>query len=91
MEKLVIDGGHGLYTAGKRAPRALDPRETREWILNDRIVRYTMEILEDYEDLQILRVDDPTGEIDVPLPERTKLANNWKADLYLSVHANAFQ
>lgn len=89
-KKLVIEAGHGLYTAGKRIPKALDPNETREWTLNNRIVVKTIKILEEYEGLQILRTDDPTGKIDVPLSERTTLANNFKADLFISVHANAY-
>lgn len=89
MAKLALDAGHGINTAGKRLPKALDPKETREWTLNNRVVLYIIEILKDYENLEILRLDDPTGKINVPLVERTTLANNWKADLLMSVHHNA--
>lgn len=37
MFKLALDAGHGLYTAGKRCLKSLDPNETREWVLNNRI------------------------------------------------------
>ena len=37
MFKIALDAGHGLYTAGKRCLKAIDPNETREWWLNDRI------------------------------------------------------
>lgn len=90
MAKLAIEAGHGIGTPGKRIPKALDPKETREWSLNERIVRYTIEELKGYEGLQILRLDDPTGKIDVPLPERTTKANNWGADLLISIHCNAY-
>ena len=87
--KLGIDAGHGLYTAGKRCMKSLDPNETREWVLNNRIVNKITELLKDYENVEILRTDDPTGKRDVPLAERTRSANNWHAEVYLSIHHNA--
>ena len=35
--KLALSAGHGMYTAGKRCLKSIDPNETREWWLNDRI------------------------------------------------------
>ena len=37
MFKLALGAGHGKGTAGKRCHKSLDPNETREWQLNDRI------------------------------------------------------
>ena len=37
MFKIALTAGHYKYTAGKRCLKALDPKETREWTLNDRI------------------------------------------------------
>ena len=37
MFKIALSAGHYKYTAGKRCMKSLDPNETREWILNDRI------------------------------------------------------
>ena len=37
-EKVIaLDAGHGMGTAGKRCLKSIDPNQTREWFLNDRI------------------------------------------------------
>lgn len=89
MFKIALDAGHGLSTPGKRCLKSIDPNETREWTLNSRIAEKVEEKLKDYSGYQLLRVDDPTGKTDVALKTRTDKANNWEADLYLSVHHNA--
>lgn len=89
MAKIALDAGHGLYTPGKRCLKKLDKRETREWIINDRVT----DALELYLKLaghSVLRVDDwDDGHTDVTLNDRVRKANNWKADAYISVHHNA--
>lgn len=87
--RLAIDAGHGINTAGKRIPKKLDPNQTREWSLNDRVARYIAEAAKQYEGVETLRVDDPTGKKDVSLSARCKAANNWGADMYTSCHHNA--
>lgn len=87
--KIALDAGHGLYTAGKRCMKAIDPNETREWKLNSRIVEKVMKKLKDYENVEVLRVDDPTGEIDVSLGERCRKANEFNADMYCAFHHDA--
>ncbi len=89
MFKIALDAGHGMYTPGKRCLKALDPNETREWWLNDRICKKIQHNLTAYEGYELLRVDDATGKNDVPLITRTNNANKWGADFYLSVHHNA--
>lgn len=89
MFKIALDAGHGLYTPGKRCLKSLDPSETREWVLNNRICARVEELLHAYEGYELLRVDDPTGKSDVALSARTNKANAWGADFYLSVHHNA--
>lgn len=89
MFKIALDAGHGMYTAGKRCLKAIDPNETREWWLNNRICKKIQQNLTAYEGYELLRVDDPTGKTDVPLITRTNNANKWGADFYLSVHHNA--
>lgn len=86
--KIAIDAGHGLYTAGKRCIKKLDSNETREWVLNDRIADKLENKLKSY-DCEVLRVDDTTGLTDVSLANRVKKANNWGADVYISIHHNA--
>lgn len=87
--KLALGAGHGLNTPGKRIPKALDPKETREWTLNNRVCNYIEEFLKDYIGVSIIRLDDRTGRRDVPLKERTDKANAWGADILLSQHHNA--
>lgn len=89
MFKLALNAGHGLYTAGKRCTKALDPNETREWWLNDRIADGIEKILADYDGIEILRIDDTTGKKDISLTSRTATANKWGADLWFSLHHNA--
>lgn len=87
--KIALDAGHGKNTAGKRCMKKIDPNETREWVLNDRICRYMEELLLQYEDVKILRVDDRTGKKDIARMTRCEKANDWEADIYLSEHHNA--
>ena len=89
IKKIVFDNGHAETTPGKRIPAALDSNQTREWTLNDRVYRYTIEELENYEGWEHIRLDDPTGQRDVPLSERSRKANNYKGDILISIHHNA--
>ncbi len=89
MFKLALNAGHGLYTAGKRCLKALDENETREWTLNSRICNKIEEKLKAYEDYELIRLDDTTGNTDVALATRTKKANDFDADFYLAIHHNA--
>ena len=86
--KICIDAGHGRYTDGKRCMKKLDANETREWVLNDRIADKLTELLKSYK-CEVLRVDDVTGNTNVSLEERVKKANNWGADVFISIHHNA--
>ena len=90
MFKIALDAGHGLNTAGKRCLKSIDPNETREWWLNDRICDMVESQLKNYTGYELLRLDDSDdGKEDVPLSTRTNKANTWGADFYLSVHHNA--
>lgn len=88
--KIALGAGHGFHTDGKRCMKALDPSETREWWLNDRICDYVESYLKDYEGYSLLRLDDSDDGKDNPaLETRVRNANNFGADFYLSVHHNA--
>ncbi|MBO5953343.1 MAG: N-acetylmuramoyl-L-alanine amidase [Oscillospiraceae bacterium] len=87
--KIAYGAGHYLHEAGKRLPRQLDANETREWTLNDRVARYFAEAAAQYEDVELLRTDDPTGETEVNLQPRCDKANAFDANLALSIHHNA--
>lgn len=88
--KIALTAGHYKYTAGKRCLKSLDPKETREWVLNDRIADKVEKLLaKNYTGYDLIRTDDTTGEKGVGLAARTTAANNFKADFYLSIHHNA--
>ena len=89
MKKICLNAGHYLNTAGKRCLKSLDPNETREWFLNNRIISKIESLLSAYEGFKLLRVDDPSGKTDVSLKDRVTKANNFKADIYISIHHNA--
>lgn len=82
---IALDAGHGMRTAGKRCLKSLDPNQTREWYLNDRIMDKVEAALQAY-DCTVLRVDDTTGAKDISLSARVKAANTAKADIYISMH-----
>ena len=85
---IAIDAGHGINTSGRRCSKEFDPQQHREWWLNDRVARYLQERAAQYEGFNILRVDDPTGAVDVSLTERCRRANDAGADFFLSLHHN---
>lgn len=90
MFKLALGAGHGFNTAGKRCMKQLDVKQTPEWWLNDRIADKVEALLDQYEGVSILRLDDSDdGKDDVALVTRVKRANDWGADFYLSIHHNA--
>lgn len=89
MFRIALDAGHGINTPGKRCLKSLDPNETREWWLNNRICEKVERMLKAYDGYSLLRVDDTTGKTDVSLAERVRKANNYCANIYLSVHHNA--
>ena len=84
MVKIAIEAGHGTNTAGKRTPDG-----EREWSFNNKVALAIIAKLSTYDNVQILRLDDPTGITDVPLVTRTNKANSWGADVLVSAHHNA--
>lgn len=89
MFKIALDAGHGINTAGKRCLKSVDPNETREWWLNDRIADKIEQKLKAYNGYELMRVDDVTGKTDVALQTRCDRANKFNANIYLSIHHNA--
>ena len=87
--KIALSAGHYKYTSGKRCLKSLDPNETREWVLNNRIADKVEALLKAYDGYELLRVDDTTGEKLIDLSDRTNAANKWGADFYLAIHHNA--
>ncbi|MEE1301264.1 MAG: N-acetylmuramoyl-L-alanine amidase [Bacteroidales bacterium] len=85
--KLALSAGHSNSTK-RGCPKSLDPNQTNEWVLNNRIADKLEKLLAEYDGIEILRLDDTTGKIAVALDERSNAANKWGADFYLSIHHN---
>lgn len=83
--RIAIDAGHGMNTPGKRTPDG----KMREFEFNAAVAEQLGRQLLRYADVEILYTHDRSGVIDVPLKERTDKANSWKADMLVSIHANA--
>lgn len=82
--RIAIDAGHGPETPGKRSPDG----SLREYQFNSVVAWYVADtLLHGYEGVEILMTHDDSR--DVPLKERTDKANAWKADVFVSIHANA--
>ena len=60
-EKIIaLDAGHGMGTLGKRCLKSIDPLQTREWYLNDRIADMVEAELAAYF-CRVVRAEDTTG------------------------------
>lgn len=88
VKVLAVSAGHGRNTAGKRIPTQLDPNETREWWMNQRTACYLQDELSAYDGVEVVRMDDTTGNTDVLLKTRAKHSDDIKADFYLAIHHN---
>ncbi|MFS1513906.1 N-acetylmuramoyl-L-alanine amidase [Chengkuizengella sp. SCS-71B] len=82
--KIAIDAGHGPETKGKRSP----DESLREFQFNEVVAYLVKNQLKTYEGVEIIFTHEK--HFDVPLQERTRKANKWQADLFLSIHANAY-
>lgn len=89
MFKIAYCAGHGINTAGKRLPKYIDPKQTREWVLNDRVAYHFTRAALEYEGVQVMRTDDSTGAKDIPIKTRVANAAAWGADFYADLHHNA--
>ncbi len=79
----MLDAGHGYSTAGKRSPDGMKEYEFTKVVAN-----FAKQFLENYENVTVYFAH--SDDRDVPLQERTDKANQLKADIYVSVHANAY-
>lgn len=88
--KLALNAGHYSGTSkGIPANFSTTKKFVNEWYLNDRICDKVETLLAGYDGIELLRIDDTTGKVDIELEDRTDKANNWNADFYLAVHHNA--
>ena len=82
LKTVVIDPGHGGTDAGVRGPGG-----TLEKTLTLQIATRLRSAVESRLGLRAMLTRD--GDVDVPIDRRSAYANNNKADLFISLHANA--
>lgn len=81
--EFMIDAGHGLFTQGKGVPGM------KEFEFNNAVASLVSKHLANYQDVVVRFAHDSSGRIDIPLNQRTDLANRYKVKAYVSIHANA--
>jgi N-acetylmuramoyl-L-alanine amidase len=82
VRTVVIDPGHGGEEVGAKGPGG-----TLEKDVTLAIARKLRTALVNNLGLQVFLTRDKDQ--DIPLNDRTAIANNYKADLFISIHANA--
>lgn len=80
--KIVVDPGHGGHDVGTMSPGGLYEKEL---VLD--VSRRVATLLEDQLGAEVILTRDE--DLYVHLEERTRIANQHKADLFLSIHANS--
>lgn len=86
---IAISAGHSHLTAGKRTCPFSDGRQMREHEFN-RDVAFALDYLLRKQGHTTVLCFDEIGVTDMSLADRVGKANTAKADVYISVHANAF-
>ena len=82
LRTVVIDPGHGGDDEGARSPGGVKEKD-----ITLQVARRLRAAIESRMGLRVLLTRD--GDENVPIDRRTSLANNNKADLFLSLHVNA--
>ena len=65
--RLAIDAGHSKNTPGNRVPANMGVGNISKGELSDRIVIKRVNMLDDYQGVDVIRLDDVTGRTDVLL------------------------
>jgi len=81
-KRIVVDAGHGGKDPGGRKAFGLKEKE-----INLLVAQALAQLIKDDDRFDVKLVRDT--DIFVPLDERSKIANDYKADMFISVHANA--
>jgi N-acetylmuramoyl-L-alanine amidase len=79
---ITLDPGHGGAETGATGPSGLTEKEVAL-----AIARRLRMLLENRLGVQVILTRD--GDRNIPLDERTAIANNNKSDLFISIHVNA--
>lgn len=82
--RIVVDPGHGGNDTG-----ALGPTGYKEAIFNMELA-VLIDLLSRRHGHSVLMTRDGTEERKVPNITRVRMANDWNADVFLSIHANGF-
>jgi N-acetylmuramoyl-L-alanine amidase len=82
LDRVVIDAGHGGHDTGTIGPNGLMEKD----LVLDVALRLGKLIRKQ---LGAEVVYTRSGDVFIPLEERTKIANDEKADLFISIHANS--
>ena len=89
MKKTIcVDNGHGKDTPGKRTPKMPNGQVIHEWQFNYPTAKKLGRLLE-HNGFKVIYASDTS--IDTSLKSRVDKANNANADMFVSVHYNAFQ
>ncbi|MEW6007241.1 MAG: N-acetylmuramoyl-L-alanine amidase [bacterium] len=83
IKKIVLDPGHGGKDPGAVGKSGLKEKD----VVLDIALRLSKELKKSLPDTEIILTRD--ADYYIPLAERTGLANFKKADLFISIHANA--
>ena len=81
LRVIVLDAGHGGHDSGAVGPGGLQEK--------DLVLDITRRVARLVEALGVKAVLSRDGDHFVPLPDRTSFANKERADLFVSIHANA--
>ncbi len=81
-KRIVIDAGHGGKDAGGRKSFGLKEKE-----INLAMAKEVYNLLKDDNVFDVILTRDT--DVFIPLKERSDIANKYKADLFVSIHANA--
>jgi len=82
LTTIVLDAGHGGHDPGARGPNGVQEKDV---VLD--VTRRAARMIEDGLGIKVLLTR--STDVFVPLRERTNFANKQRADLFVSVHANA--
>src|SRR5262249_12772173 len=82
LRVLVLDAGHGGHDSGAVGPAGL---QEKDLVLD--VTRRVARLVEQSLNVKVLLSRD--GDYFVPLRDRTSFANKERADLFVSIHANA--
>ena len=88
MYTIALDDGHGIETLGKRTPLLPDGTFMHENEFNNAVVQLIKMKLQNQKDI-FKPLLTALGDVDVSLDERVNVADNAKANIFVSVHANA--